>query len=202
MSSNQVTNELTNGVANSLTFEQTFDLMAKTKSLYIPLLPKDITYNGKPLFTEEALKEFYGVYGEIARIDFVNKPTKVDQQSISVFIHFEKWEHNAETDYLIQQIVENSGEFTTRGYYNNYGYNPFISTFNNRFRFFKVKINHSPIPVVVEIPTNIHQLVNNNKRMEELIEQQKNKIEELETVIQQLTSLIHIDERIDIVTAE
>jgi hypothetical protein len=176
-------------------FQETFDSMVKSKSFYIPLMPKDIILpNGEPLYKEESLRKLFqnllGV-GEVTHIDYITKPTKVDKEAIAVFVHFAEWNHNGATEYIMRQFNDD-GECSVRGYYdvNSRREERFISSFNNRPRFFKMKVNRSPIPAVVEIPTNIHQIVHDNGVMREVLAKQTVRITELEEEIRRLTAMI------------
>jgi hypothetical protein len=57
-----------------------------------------------------------------------------------------------------------------------------------------VRINKTPIPEVKVPELNIHQLIASNKFMENLIEEQKIKMEAMEEKIRILTSLLQLSE--------
>ena len=172
-------------------FEERFALMSEMKSFYIPVLPTDILLNGQEFKSEESIKDFFELrlqVGRVARVDFIKKPTSNDHNLIAVFVHFESWERSVETDALIYAMNEKD-EITLEGYQNHLKgmFVPFVSKHNKyKHRFLKMKINRSPIKTVEEIPKNMHQIVNNYGLMETLIEEQKKKIAELESIISKL----------------
>ena len=59
-------------------------------------------------------------------------------------------------------------------------------------RFISVKINKTPIKEIIEVPKNVHQLVNDKLLMEKLIEEQKQRIEELENELSLYRSQVEI----------
>lgn len=182
----------------STIFDKNFDAMCKSKSLYIPLLPKDIVLpDGRHLYEKEVLIDFFQnklFLGEVTRIDYITKPTRVDDKAIGVFVHFADWHRNITTDYIINNMNED-GEAIINSYwdYNLHETFPFISSFNNQRRYIKYKINHSPIPNVIDVPTNISQIVHDNTAMKAILIEKDAKIAELEQKILQLTRMMHND---------
>jgi len=168
-----------------------FELMATQKSFYIPLLPKDLLMDGQSMVNEEGIRTFFEDKlncGEVSHVDFITKPTKVDSQSVAVFVHFKDWTMNGSTRYIMSLFMD--GECTMKGYHNmdTNRFVPFVSSYNNRPRFFKMKVNRSPIPTVVDVPTNIHQILHDNTIMREIISNQTQRIAELEEEVRRLTS--------------
>lgn len=163
-------------------------------SLYIPVLPTDMSMNGKPLFDEASFIEYFDKkvsLGKVSRVDYVTKTLENKKTRVSAFIHFEKFYESA--SFFLQRII--NGEeicFTSfaefeDGYYNLY---KITSTNNVMNRFFKVKLNKTPIPDVSIPEENVPQLIANNKLMEKLIEEQKIKIAEMEEEIKLLKNNI------------
>ena len=157
------------------------------KSLYIPVLPKDMMIDGKPLFDESSLIDFFEnkrMLGKVSRVDYVTKMMPNNVTKVSVFIHFSEWYENSSS---ILKYLNQVGEYKITGYY----YNSFINDFRlivsdkkpEVCRFISVKINRTPIPEVKIPEPNVSQLVANNKFMEEVIETQKKKMEEMEAEI-------------------
>jgi hypothetical protein len=177
-------------------FDQHFQAMSKSKSLYIPLLPKDLVMpTGNHLYEESVLRDFFEriiFVGKVARIDYVTKATKVDSHAIAVFIHFEHWNRSPDMDKIIEMMNED-GEATFHGYWDHLrGYSvPFVSSFNGKKRFFKVKVNRSPIPAVVDVPTNMTQIVHDNSTMRSILQEKDARIVELEEEVKRLTAMIH-----------
>lgn len=152
-------------------------------SLYLPFIPKDLELDGVPMISEEPMKQYFEnllQLGKVSRIDFITKESKHDPSALSAFIHFENWYESGES---LRQALDDLGEYKLFGYsyYDGRYGNDFKSSKNQHMkRFITVKINKTPIPEVPEVPKNMHQIVNNYGLMEKLIEEQKQKIEELE----------------------
>jgi hypothetical protein len=116
--------------------------------------------------------------GKVSRVDFITKESKHDPTALSAFIHFENWYETGET---LRETLDAVGEYKLQGYFDGrHGHN--FKSLKNPYmkRFMTIKINKTPIQEVTEVPKNMHQIVNNYGLMEKLIEEQKQKIEELE----------------------
>lgn len=169
-------------------------------SLYIPIVPKDLLLNGAPLNTEEAMKDYLqnkvGL-GKISRVDFITKQTKYDNAAISAFVHFEYWNENSK---VFRGHLDKNGMCQLHGYTTDGEYFVKFTSANRKpnskhsSMFLTFKINKTPIPEVVEVPKNMHQIVNNYGLMEQMIEEQKQKIEELEAEITILKNQRIMDE--------
>lgn len=160
-------------------------------SLYIPIIPKDLVLNGAPLNTEEAMTDYLqnkvGL-GKISRVDFITKQTKYDNAAISAFVHFEYWSENAT---VFRGHLDKNGECQLHGYTAD---GEHFVRFTSATRkpntkhssmFLTFKINKTPIPEVVEVPKNMHQIVNNYGLMEQMIEEQQQKIKEQQQKIEE-----------------
>ena len=167
------------------------------KSLYIPVLPKDMSLDGEHLFSEAALTNYFEEkiqLGKVNRIDYVEKKLPNNGTNISAFVHFEIWYETAEN--MLYDLKEES-EIRLNGYWTpNRRQYINIRSMNNLalHRYFAVRINRTPIPEVKVPELNIHQLISSNKFMENLIEEQKIKMEAMEEKIRILTSMLHISE--------
>jgi hypothetical protein len=172
-------------------------LNVQFKSLYIPVLPKDMSLDGEHLFSEAALTNYFEEkiqLGKINRIDYVEKKLPNNGTNISAFVHFEIWYETAEN--MLYDLKEES-EIRLNGYWTpNRRQYINIRSMNNLalHRYFAVRINRTPIPEVKVPELNIHQLISSNKFMENLIEEQKIKMEAMEDKIRILTSMLHISE--------
>ena len=166
------------------------------KSLYIPVLPKDMLLDNKSLFDEDSLTEFFEKkqeIGKVSRIDYVNKKMPNGIDKVSAFVHFE-YIYGMNEGFV--NYMNEHDEFKVTGYYD-YGMNGLNETFKiirsatnpNITRYFSVKINKTPIPEITIPEENIHQLVANNKMMEKVIEEQKQQIEALQADILALKTL-------------
>lgn len=158
------------------------------KSLYIPFLPKDMLLDGEPLFDEASMKKYFEEkekLGKVSRVDYVSKQMPNGSAKISAFIHFEFWYENACE--FIHYITANE-EVKLAGYKTRQ-FNCITSSSNrNVRRFFSVRINKTPIPEVKQPELNIHQLIASNQFMENLIEEQKAKMAEMEAELAELKS--------------
>ena len=167
------------------------------KSLYIPVLPKDMSLDGEHLFSEAALTNYFEEkiqLGKVNRIDYVEKKLPNNGTNISAFVHFDIWYETAEN--MLYDLKEES-EIRLNGYWTpNRRQYINIRSMNNLalHRYFAVRINRTPIPEVKVPELNIHQLISSNKFMENLIEEQKIKMEAMEEKIRILTSMLHISE--------
>ena len=179
------------------------------KSLYIPVLPKDMLLDGEHLFDETSLTNYFEEklkLGKVSRIDYVEK--KINNiTKISAFVHFDMWYATAEN--MLYELKEES-EIHLNGFWTpNRGQYINIRSKNNlaMHRYFSVRINKTPIPDVKVPELNMHQLIASNKFMENLIEEQKIKMEAMEEKIRILTALLQIsedskDERMKPITIE
>jgi len=164
------------------------------KSLYIPVLPKDMLLDGEPLFDEGSMKKYFEEkekLGKVSRVDYVSKPLPNGNTKISAFVHFDYWYENAKE--FIHFITMNE-EVKLCGYNKNYFHNITSSSNTNVRRFFSVRINKTPIPEVKAPELNIHQLIASNEFMEKLIEEQKAKIQQMEEEIANLKSKLNTEQ--------
>lgn len=172
-------------------------LNVQFKSLYIPVLPKDMSLDGEHLFDEASLKNYFEEkvqLGKVKRIDYVEKKLPNNGTNISAFVHFDIWYETAEN--MLYDLKEES-EIRFNGYWRpNRSQYINIRSINNVAlqRYFAVRINKTPIPEVKVPELNIHQLIASNKFMENLIEEQKIKMEAMEEKIRILTSLLQLSE--------
>ena len=172
-------------------------LNVQFKSLYIPVLPKDMSLDGEHLFDEASLKNYFEEkvqLGKVNRIDYVEKKLPNNGTNISAFVHFDMWYETAEN--ALYDLKEET-EIRLNGYWRpNRSQYINIRSMNNLAlqRYFAVRINKTPIPQVKVPELNIHQLIASNKFMENLIEEQKIKMEAMEDKIRILTSLLQLSE--------
>jgi hypothetical protein len=173
------------------------NLNVSFKSLYIPVLPKDMSLDGEHLFDEASLRSYFEEkiqLGKVNRIDYVEKKLPNNGTNISAFVHFDMWYETAKN--MLYELKEDS-EIRLHGYWtpNRRQYINIRSTNNIVLhRYISVRINRTPIPDVKVPELNIHQLIASNKFMENLIEEQKIKMEAMEDKIRILTSLLQLSE--------
>jgi len=158
-------------------------------SLYIPVLPSDMSINGKSLFDESSLMDYFDKkinIGIVKRVDYVSKILENKKSRVSAFIHFERFYDSAA---MLLQKITNGQDVRFNSFINEFDNRvcKITSTSNNRMnRFFVAKINKTPIPEITVPELNVSQLIANNKFMEKLIEEQKLKIAEMEEEIKLL----------------
>jgi len=155
---------------------------ASMNSLYIPVLPTDMVLQGKQLFDEESMKEFFEKmnWGKVSRVDYVSKPITNNNTRVSAFIHFEELYSTGKL-HMSSLADGELQEVKIDGYNDGYNRHFIYSANNHRLkRYFAVRINKTPIKEVKVPDLNIHQLIASNEFMENLIEQQKCRIAELE----------------------
>jgi hypothetical protein len=155
---------------------------ASMNSLYIPVLPTDMVLQGKQLFDEESMKEFFEKmnWGKVSRVDYVSKPMTNNNTRVSAFIHFEELYSTGKLHMCCLADGELQ-EVKIDGYNDSRNRHFIYSAINPRLkRYFAVRINKTPIKEVKVPDLNIHQLIASNEFMEKLIEQQKTRIAELE----------------------
>jgi hypothetical protein len=136
------------------------------------------------------MKEFFEnkcLLGKVERVDYVSKSDNI----VSVFVHFEYWFENSR--HFIQMMSHEKSEYKLTGYFTSNGHFHEIVSKNNirTSRYISVKINKTPIPSVQVPELNIHQLVASNKFMENLIEEQKVKMEKMQAEIEMLKAIIN-----------
>jgi len=157
------------------------------KSLYIPVLPKDMLLDGQPLFDEASMKSYFEEkeqLGKVSRVDYVSKPQPNGITKVSAFVHFEYWFESARE--FIHYVTINQ-EVKLNGYMKTNNFVSITSSSNGNIkRFFSVRINKTPIPEVKQPELNIHQLIASNQFMEKLIEEQKAKMMEMEAELTEL----------------
>ena len=170
----------------------------QTISFYIPVLPTDMVLNNKPLFDEDSMKEFFETkkkIGKVSRIDYISKMGKNNNKIVSAFVHFEEmYDNNCIyfgkflTD-LKQGMIP---EIQVGGYHEEPYYHRITSTTNTRInRYFSIRLNKRPIQEVKVPDLNIHQLIDSNKFMENLIEEQKLKIAQMEAEMNELKNKLN-----------
>jgi hypothetical protein len=155
-------------------------------SIYIPNVPEDLMLNGCKVCSESDLKYLFEIQfplGKVKRVDIATRPHRSGGHVRCAFVHFESW-----------------GSYATRlrmklaagGEYRLYGPTPFESFYssNNRSfqRYITLKMNRAPIAEVSELEAeqmNIHQLVDNYKRLEKQLAEKDAKIAELEQLLEE-----------------
>jgi hypothetical protein len=138
--------------------------------------------NGVMMNTETAISNYFEnvlSIGKVSRVDFVKKASRTDNEAQAIFVHFSSW--TAEIGGNFRETLTKRKEYKLTGYVSQtFHEHFFVSSSNTRMRrFITVKINHTPIKEVAEVPKNMHQIVNNYSLMEQLIEEQKTKMAEM-----------------------
>jgi hypothetical protein len=156
-------------------------------SIYIPTIPNDLMLAGRPFLDEAAIKHFFEVLfplGTVKRVDIANRPHRNGGEVRCAFVHFDQWSVYAEP-FRMQLVKEDSVRL-----YGPHSLTKFYSSMNRSFqRYITVKINKAPILEVSPIEAeqmNIHQLVDNYKRLQAQLDEKDKKIQELEQHIKDI----------------
>jgi hypothetical protein len=163
------------------------------KSLYIPNLPDDLMLLGSRVQNDAELQYLFEVQfplGVVKRVDIATRPHRNGGNVKCAFVHFEKW--HPFSNQLRDILVKNT-EFRLHG---TNPYTSFYSATNRGFnRYITLKINNAPIAEVSPLDAdamNIHQLVDNYKRLEKQLCEKNAKIAEMNETI--VTKDLKIDE--------
>ena len=161
-------------------------------SLYVPILPTDMVLQGKQLFNEESIKEFFDKinWGKVSRVDYVSKPITNNNTRVSVFIHFEELYSNGNLQ--MSRLADGEiQEVKIDGYNDGYNRHFIYSANNPRLkRYFAVRINKTPIKEVKVPDLNIHQLIASNEFMEKLLEEQQIKLHDFSVSNRSMENII------------
>jgi hypothetical protein len=168
------------------------------QSLHIPIIPKNIYLSSSNddekeyLDTENGLTnliENIMVLGKVKRIDFVDRD---DLQPVvkAAFIHFENW-YNNENTILLRHVLSKDGNLKIAKISNmETGENGDLvvpgTGSSTRPAFIVFKVNHRPIPEVVESELNIHQLYAIKNKLETQLTEKDEEIEKLKQEIENL----------------
>jgi hypothetical protein len=160
------------------------------KSIYIPNLPEDLMLNGYTVSNEVYLKHFFELQfplGKVKRVDIATRPHHNGIHVRCAFVHFDQWFPFAER--LRMKLA--AGE--EHRLYGPNQYESFYSSTNRGFeRFITLKMNRAPIAEVSALDAekmNIHQLVDNYKRLEKQLAERDAKIAELERYVKDLQNV-------------
>ena len=159
-------------------------------SIYIPNLPEDLMVSGRRISNQEDLKylfEHQFPLGIVKRVDIATRPHHNGTHVRCAFVHFEEWFQFAGK---LRLMLAAGREYRL------YGPNrfaPFYSTTNRGFeRFIVLKMNRAPIAEVSALEAeqmNIHQLVDNYKRLEKQLAEKDTKITQLEQYVKHLEQM-------------
>jgi hypothetical protein len=160
-------------------------------SIYIPNLPEDLMLNGRKVCSESDLKylfEFQFPLGVVKRVDIATRPHRNGCGHIRcAFVHFEEW---FPFSGKLRMKLAAGGEWRM---YGPTPFAPFYSSTNRGFeRFITLKMNKAPIAEVPALDAeqmNVHQLVDNYKRLEAQLVEKDAKIAELEQYVKHLQNV-------------
>ena len=161
-------------------------------SLYIPVVPSDLSIGGLLMNNEMAFQYYFEnmlPMGKVSRVDFVTRAG--DHRVTSAFVHFSAWFDGGYVSQDMRSKLETDGTVRMDGGVSPTGYLGFVSSSDpNKARFINIKINKAPIQRVVEIPKNIHQIINNYGLMEGVISEQHERLVELGSLVDRLRQTI------------
>lgn len=179
--------------ANQIISEEGYDITEHMgfTSIYIPNVPEDLMLNGRNVCNESEWKYFFEIQfplGLVKRVDIATRPHRSGGQVRCAFVHFEKW--NSPFSDKLRWDLANNGDVRL---YGPHAYASFYSSSNRSFeRFITLKINKAPIAEVSELDAaqmNIHQLVDNYRRLETKLAEKDAKITELEETVKYLQNM-------------
>ena len=160
-------------------------------SIYIPNLPEDLMLNGRNISNENDLAylfEHQFPLGVVKRVDIATRPHRNGGHIRCAFVHFEEW-NSPFSDNIRWQLANNS----ELRLYGPHDQARFYSAANRSFeRFITLKVNKAPIAEVSELDAaemNVHQLVDNYKRLEAKLAEKDDMIAELEQYIKHLQNV-------------
>ena len=173
-----------------------FPIPDKWMSIYIPIVPSDLSISGLRMDNEMAFQQYFEQIlpvGKVSRVDFIQRDSKSGTHKVtSAFVHFSAWFEESPSSKDFRSCLESTGNLTLSGARAADGTNLlFRSSINpDNLRFINLKINKTPIQRVAEIPKNIHQIINNYGVMEEVISEQNARIDELSALVERLRQTI------------
>lgn len=160
-------------------------------SIYIPNLPEDLMLNGRSVSNENDLAYFFEhqfPLGVVKRVDIATRPHRSGGHIRCAFVHFEEW-NSPFSDGIRWQLANNS----ELRLYGPHVQARFYSAANRSFeRFITLKVNKAPIAEVSELDAaqmNIHQLVDNYKRLDAKLVEKDETIAKLEQYIKYLENV-------------
>jgi hypothetical protein len=167
------------------------NIIPSFNSIYIPVIPANILFCGEPFGSEEDLRylfqEVLGT-GKVKRVDIITRP-KGEFHVRSAFVHFEEW-WTASGVWFTDALMRGDSQVRLYGYDWNgfWGGVPFVTADQTicMSRYLTIKINKTPIIEVDPIQLdqlNVHQLVDNIRRMEAELQERDNQIAIMRTTI-------------------
>jgi len=166
-------------------------------SLYVPVVPSDLTIGGIVMDNEMAFQHYFEYMlpmGKVSRVDFVSKAARDGEHKVtSAFVHFSGWFDQGQVYQDVSSMLERDDEVLLVGGASSFDGSrlEFVSASNpGRKRFIVIKINRAPIKRAAEIPKNIHQILNNYGLMEVLVGEQNARIEELSALVARLRQTV------------
>jgi len=162
-------------------------------SIYIPIIPNDLSLDGKSLSTEEDWIDYFENklrLGKISHIDFVERiaiESSTDKMR-SAFVHFEYWNDSKSVRFLRSKMNTDKGGFKQVGYYNGIQIVNFYGK-DYKTKYLAFKINHKPIPVA-DGTMNIHQMTALNTALDIKNTEQELLIQKLYAEIESLKEQI------------
>lgn len=152
-------------------------------SLYLKVLPVDLTINGNDISDEASLTELIECglqLGKVERIDFSHRKTSTGAVLKSAYIHFFLW--NSACGAYCRNTIDNHGSVSYAGITDMHGtVHPFMGKWYNgvsKKRFLTFKKNTNPISSTNLNEMNHAQLLRKCQQMEEHNQSLHNKVQE------------------------
>jgi hypothetical protein len=162
------------------------------KSIYIPVIPNDLTIDGNLMTDENTLRDYFenkAKYGVVDRIDFVCRQNGPESNIVktSAFVHFNTIFENQSNLSRCTEIE--NGDYKTNGYAVDSKYRFFVreSSRVKGIPFISIKVNYKPLPTVTET-MNVHQLVAVKIELENKVKEMGAEIAELKAKLAQFTT--------------
>jgi hypothetical protein len=152
-------------------------------SLYLKVLPVDLTVNGVDINSEETLKEVIEqqlCLGKVSRIDFTERKGTNGSIQRSAYIHFFLW--NATYGADCRKMIDETGTMSYSGVVNHDGtLSPFMGKWYNgvsKKRFLSFRKNINPISSTNPEEMNKSQLLNNYNKLLEHQQKMEKRLED------------------------
>lgn len=152
-------------------------------SLYIKVVPTDLTVDGILINNEENLKmliENYLHLGRVDRIDFTKRQGDNGTTIVSAYVHMFMWDANYGK--YCRDEIDNNGSLSYLGYTDiNGNQNPFMGKWFNgvsKKRFLVLRKNFNPVSKTNDDDMNMEQLIGKCKRLETHNEELHKRVDE------------------------
>lgn len=118
-------------------------------SLYIPILPPDLSIDGVRLDTESAFMYYFDNFlpiGKVSHVEFIMQPTMSPDETItSLVVHFSEWFYQTGAFQDVRTAMETVGCLLLQGGVGKNGWRAFVSNSDPTVkRHISIEINNMP----------------------------------------------------------